>query len=295
MNVQQLRYLVAVSDSGSVSGAARDLGVTQPVISRAVRAFEVEHGVTVFCLSGRRLVPTEGGRAVIDAAREALGAIEAVGQAARVAGGETELVVATTPTNGLLLTTALSELGRSHPGLGIRVCRANDADDVLHQVRGAEAELGFSELTPFSSDDQVVSVPIAQLDVVLVSPAGSDLPAAVSWDDVVSLPLIMPSEDSGRRSLINDMASHVTGSTPQVSLVIEDRGAWIAAAQAGMGSFLSYRAVATGYERVELRSFTPPQLVTVGFVHRTGPMSRPARQLMDLAAAELMNPMLALS
>ena len=243
--------------------------------------------MTVFCLSGRRLVPTEAGRAVIDAAREALGAIEAVGQAARVAGGQAELVVATTPTNGLLLTTALSELGRSHPGLRITVCRADDVDDVQRQVRVGEAEIGFSELTPMAGAEQLVSVPIAELDVVLVSPVGSDLPDAVSWEDVVSLPLIMPHEGSGRRSLINEMASHATGTTPQVSLVIEDRGAWIAAAQAGMGSFLSYRSVASGHERVELRPFVPPQMVAVGFVHRAGLISRAARQFIDLARAEL--------
>ena len=75
MNVQQLRYLVAVSDFGSVSAAARSLDVTQPVISRSVRAFEVEHGVTVFGLRGSRLVPTEAGKAVVDAARDALAAI----------------------------------------------------------------------------------------------------------------------------------------------------------------------------------------------------------------------------
>ena len=65
MNVQQLRYLVAVSDFGSVSAAARSLGVTQPVISRSVHAFEVEHGVTVFGLSGTRLVITEEARAIV--------------------------------------------------------------------------------------------------------------------------------------------------------------------------------------------------------------------------------------
>ena len=65
MNVQQLRYLVAVSDFGSLSAAARSLGVTQPVVSWAVHAFETEHGVKVFRLSGTRLVVTEQGQAIV--------------------------------------------------------------------------------------------------------------------------------------------------------------------------------------------------------------------------------------
>jgi DNA-binding transcriptional LysR family regulator len=116
MNVQQLRYLVAVSDFGSVSAAARSLGVTQPVISRSVHAFEAEHGVTVFGLSGRRLVITEAAQAVVSAARDALAAIDAVGQTAQTVRDQQELVIATTPTNGLLLTKALSEA----PSMGAR-------------------------------------------------------------------------------------------------------------------------------------------------------------------------------
>jgi DNA-binding transcriptional LysR family regulator len=285
MNVQQLRYLVAVSDFGSVSAAARSLRVTQPVISRSVRAFEIEHGLTVFCLSGRRLVPTAAGRAVVDSAREALAAIDAVRQTARAAGGQLELVIATTPTNGLLLTTALSDLAQCEPNLEITVRRASDGDDVLRKVQSGVAEIGFAELTSAPSDRQLIWNPVGEVEVVLVSPIGSDLPAAVSWDDVVTQPLIMPPAGSGRRRLIDGMAATSAGTTPLVSIVIEDRGSWIAAAQAGMGSFLSYRCVVASPERIEIRSFKPPQNSTIGFIHRVGPISSAAAQLMELARA----------
>jgi DNA-binding transcriptional LysR family regulator len=284
MNVQHLRYLVAVSDAGSVSAAARALGVTQPVISRSVRAFEGEHGMSVFCHSGSRLVPTAAGKAVVDSARDALAAIGAVGETARAAGGQAEVVIATTPTNGLLLTTALSDLGRCEPNLEITVCRACDSDDVLRKVRSREAEIGFAELT-WAAGRQLISKPLAEVEVVLVSPIGSDLPAAVSWDDVVTQPLIMPPAGSGRRQLIDGMAATAAGTTPQVSIVIEDRGSWIAAARAGMGSFLSYRCVVASLERIEIRSFKPAHTATVGFIHRVSPLSRAAERLMDLARA----------
>ena len=150
-------------------------------------------------------------------------------------------------------------------------------------VQDGEAEIGFNELTPLAHDLQHTVKPIADLEVVLVSPVGSDLPAAVSWDDVVTQPLIMPPAGSGRSELINDAATTSTGTTPQVSLVLEDRGSSIAAAQAGMGSFLTYRCVAAAYEKIEIHPFDPPQCVTVGFVHRTGPISTAAARLVDLA------------
>ena len=52
-------------------------------------------------------------------------------------------------------------------------------------------------------DHHLTSSPIAEVEVVLVSPNGTDLPEAVSWDDVVTQPLIMPPTGSGRRELIN--------------------------------------------------------------------------------------------
>ena len=283
MNVQQLRYLVAVSESGSVSAAARSLGVTQPVISRSVHAFETEHGVTVFGLSGTRLVITEEAQAIVHAARVALAAIDDVARTARAVRDGRDLVIATTPTNGLLLTRALSELRRCEPGLVIRVCRANDADDVVRDVNDGAAELGFSELTPLARDSELTEIPIAELEVVFVSPIGTDLPAEVSWNDVVRQPLIVPPPDSGRRALINEMAMMATGTTPQATVVFEDRGSWVAAAQAGMGSFLSYRCVVTDHERIEIRPFTPPQTVTVGFVHRYLEPSTAAARFIDLA------------
>ena len=82
-----------------------------------------------------------------------------VGQTAQAVRDKRELVIATTPTNGLLLTKALSELRRCEPGLVIRVCRANDADDVLRIVQDGTAEIGFSELTPLVSDSQLTGFP----------------------------------------------------------------------------------------------------------------------------------------
>ena len=293
MNVQQLRYLVAVSDFGSLSAAARSLGVTQPVVSRAVHAFETEHGVKMFRLSGTRLVVTEQGQAIVTTARDALAAFDTVAETARAVRDKRELVIATTPTNGLLLTKALSELHQCDPSLVIRVCRADDADDVVRKIHNGVAEIGFSEMTPLLCDRQLATLPVADLEVVFVSPVGIDLPAAVTWNDVVAQPLIVPPPDSGRRALINEMAKVASGTTPQETVVLEDRGSWIAAAQGGMGSFLSYRCVVVDHDRLEIRPFTPPQAVTVGFFHRDLALSSAAVRFIDLARVNVWQPAVA--
>ena len=285
MNIQQLRYLIAVSDSGSVSAAARSLGVTQPVVSRSIHAFEAEHGVAVFERAGTRLVVKEAAQVIVGAARASLAAFDAVAEAAETVRASRELVIATTPTNGQLLTEALGELHRCEPGLVIRVCRADDADHVIHIVRDGSADIGFSELTPSIGAGRLTDLPVAELEVVLVSPLGTDLPAAVTWHDVVLQPLIVPPPDSGRRTLINAMATQSAGTTPHETVVFEDRGSWLAAAQAGMGSFLSYRCLVDNQERIEVRPFTPMQTVPVGFVCRDRALSADTARFVQLARA----------
>ena len=200
-----------------------------------------------------------------------------------------ELVIATTPTNGLLLTSALSELGREETCLEIKVQRAGEHDEVLRMVQDRRAEIGFRELHP-GVDLELVAKPLAEMDIVLVSPKDSDLPAAVTWDDVARQPLILPPASSGRRQLIDDQITRLAQKTPQAALNLEDRGSWAAAARAGMGSFLTYRCLAADLEDLEVRSFDPPTLVTVGFVHRPGPISRPAERLIEIAMRSVGQP-----
>jgi LysR family cyn operon transcriptional activator len=53
MNLQQLRYLVATADEGTMTSAATACHVAQPVLTRAVRALERELGVLLLRRRGR--------------------------------------------------------------------------------------------------------------------------------------------------------------------------------------------------------------------------------------------------
>jgi DNA-binding transcriptional LysR family regulator len=282
MNVQQLTYLVAVADAGSMSAAGRSLHVTQPVISRSIRAFEREHRVKVFHRSGRTLVPTEIGTTVIASARRALAAIDAVAETARDAREQAQLIIVTTPTNGALLGPALTQLGRQRPDIAVQLCRASDTDHLRQVVERGPAELGFGDVLPLAAEPTLTVEPVAEIEVVFVSPLGSDLPDAVSWDDIVAQRLVLPPARSDRRQLIDDKAASASGRAPRASLVTDERNSWVAAAQAGVGSFLSYRPVVDRIDDIELRPLEPPSAVTVGFVHRCGPISSAATELISL-------------
>ena len=79
MNLQQLRYLIAIVDHGlNISDAAEALFTSQPGISKQVRQLEDELGVVIFVRRGKRFTGlTEPGRLVVERARRLV--IEAAG------------------------------------------------------------------------------------------------------------------------------------------------------------------------------------------------------------------------
>ena len=69
MNAQQLRYVVATAELGTMTRAAQSCAVGQPALTRAVRALEKELGVTLFRREGRRVEITDEGVEIVALAR----------------------------------------------------------------------------------------------------------------------------------------------------------------------------------------------------------------------------------
>ena len=48
MTLQQLRYIVTVADKGTISSAAKDLFISQPSLTNAIKELEEEIQITIF-------------------------------------------------------------------------------------------------------------------------------------------------------------------------------------------------------------------------------------------------------
>jgi DNA-binding transcriptional LysR family regulator len=70
LTLVQLRHLVALADNGSFSRAAEKVHLTQPALSRSIRALEGELGLALVDRVGRRAELTPMGREVIGRARQ---------------------------------------------------------------------------------------------------------------------------------------------------------------------------------------------------------------------------------
>ena len=70
MTLQQLQYVIAIVEHGSISETAKQLYVAQPTLSGAVRTLEEEFGITIFHRSARGIALTEEGREFLSYARQ---------------------------------------------------------------------------------------------------------------------------------------------------------------------------------------------------------------------------------
>jgi DNA-binding transcriptional LysR family regulator len=81
--MQELSVFTRVAESGSFSRAGRELGLSQPSVSRIIGELEARLGVTLLLRTTRRITVTDAGALFLDRAREILSQIEDAEDAAR--------------------------------------------------------------------------------------------------------------------------------------------------------------------------------------------------------------------
>ena len=129
-----MQTFVRVAEVGSFSAAARDLGVGQPTVSKAVAWLEDRIGVRLLLRSTRRLTLTEAGQAFYERARRAVEEAEEADQAARGVGaglcGRLRVSAAVTLAR-LHIVPRLPAFLAAHPGLSIELALNDKPIDLI--------------------------------------------------------------------------------------------------------------------------------------------------------------------
>lgn len=147
----QARAFLVTAEEGSLSAAARALGMTQPTLGRQVAALEETLGVQLFDRTGRALQLTRAGLELLEQVRR-MG--EAAGQFSLVATGQSEAVEGhVTITAGdivasYLLPPALARLAREAPGITVEVVASNE----VQNLRRREADIAIRHVRPEQPD-----------------------------------------------------------------------------------------------------------------------------------------------
>ena len=184
MNLQDLRYLVAIADHRHFGRAAEACYVSQPTLSTQLRKLEKELGVELVERSSRHVMLTETGDRVVERARTMLREEAAITEIARQAQDPEAgtLRVGLFPTLGpYLLPHVVPAVHRRFPRLELLLVEEK-TEQVLEHLRDGSLDVGVLALPVH--DDRLHVEPLFEEDFVLAVPA--DHPLAKETGEVTT-------------------------------------------------------------------------------------------------------------
>ncbi|WP_433705606.1 LysR family transcriptional regulator [Paraburkholderia sacchari] len=136
LNWELYRTFLAVLTEGSLSGAARALGITQPTAGRHVAALEAAFGQPLFTRSPAGFLPTEAARMLRGYAESMRSTAAALERAASGRGNAMRGVVRVSASEVVsveVLPPVLAQLGRAYPELVVELVPSNRVQDLLQR------------------------------------------------------------------------------------------------------------------------------------------------------------------
>jgi len=178
--LQQLRYFVAIADSGSFGVAADEQFVSQPALSAQIKELERKLGVMLFERTNRGVLLTTHGDEVLKRARavlqEMVGLVEATKHDGKHLRGEIGLGVIPTLAP-YILPDVVRSFKTSHPDAELRIFEMT-TNKLLDSLRRGEIDLGLLALPVFS--DEFLTAPIAEDKFLLAMPTNHELASSKS-------------------------------------------------------------------------------------------------------------------
>ncbi len=149
MDIRDLEDFLAVLEHGSILGAAEELGLAQPGLSRRMRALEGSLGVQLLTRSSQGIAPTVYGsllerhaRLVLRHQQQALDELRSLRD-----GVEGHARVGVAPALSGLLPPAIARLSEERPGLTFSVVEGT-YESLVRDLRTGEIDGAFSLLVP---------------------------------------------------------------------------------------------------------------------------------------------------
>lgn len=239
MELTTLRYFRTIVQTGHMTRAAEQLGVSQPALSAAMKKLEAEVGLPLLHRTRRGVSPTDAGRVFLGHAesslRSAAAGVDAVRQIAglelgsiRVGGGATAITC--------FLPPVISAVRRAHPGLKFYIREAGSSA-VAAAVISGELDLGLVTL-PVTGEHAGALVLAATFDdeLRLIVPPGHRLSAkkTFAWKDLAGEAFVGFEAGSAVREVI-DSAARAAGVTLDTVMELRSIGSIKSMVLAGVG------------------------------------------------------------
>lgn len=115
MELRQLEYFRAIVDSGTISGAARELHMTQPPLSYQMKMLEAELQVSLFLRGTKKITLTEAGKTLYEQAGKLLMMSELTKREVVKSGQEVTLHIGMTPSTVSMMSDYLIRFAEKYP------------------------------------------------------------------------------------------------------------------------------------------------------------------------------------
>lgn len=239
MNVQQLRYLVAIHQSDlSITAAARSLSASQPGVSRQIKELETELGLQLFERAGRALIrTTAAGEEIVSRARSVLREIDNIREASeeRNNTGAGVLSIATTHTQArYILPEVLRSFLKRYPKVKIHIHQGS-SEQIAEMVESDAVDVAIAtdsgDLFP-----RLVRLPAFRWHRCIVVPRGHPLAGTnkLTLQDIAQHPIVTYEFSlSGRSSLLAQFKE--AGLSLDVALTAQDSDVLKTYVRVGLG------------------------------------------------------------
>jgi DNA-binding transcriptional LysR family regulator len=176
MRFRQLEVFHAVYLHGSISAAARALGVSQPSVSKTLHHAEDSLGIPLFQLSRGRLIPTDEAHALMREAGDLFERLDTLQQTARnlaqAGGGHIRLGIV--PSIALdIVPQAMAQFRREWPRVTFEV-HTHHHDDLVRSLIGREIDLAIAYTPP--PHPRLTRQVLAEGELVVMFPDGMFAP-----------------------------------------------------------------------------------------------------------------------
>jgi DNA-binding transcriptional LysR family regulator len=244
-----LAAFLAVMRTGSLSGAARALGVAQPTVRRQVEKLEEVLGVALFTRSQTGLVPTDTATATLPFAESMAGVADALVRAVSAPADSergTVRVACSEVVGAEVLPPIFAELARSHPQLQIELSVSNANEDLLRR----EADVAVRMAQPTQSALVAKRVGTVKLGIFASEAYLEQHPAPRSPPELLrGHALLGRDRDTSLFSALAAVGLHVK--RKDFAFRTDNDAAYLAAIRAGVGIGLCQLQLAAGPVRLQ--------------------------------------------
>ena len=290
MQLQQLRYFVAVAELRHFTRAAERVGVAQPSLSKQIHALEAELGTPLFERAEVSL--TAAGDALLPIAQRILADVDAAHREVQDLIGLRRGRVRLGATPSLcvsLVPGLLRPFHDRHPGVELHIHESGSQDLVRELGRG-ELDLALVVRPEFGAEAELRvglrAEPLLRESLVVASlePLGERL----RIEDLRDRPLLMFRAGYDLRDATLE-ACRRAGFVPSFTVEGGEMDAVLSLAEAGLGAAVVPGIVVAGRPRLHVAHFEPPGMQrTIALAHRRdAELSHAARSLRAMLIAQL--------